>query len=279
MMDFTLTITSLVTMKYVDGEDVAAHIVKMKSFCQDLMLMNRDLEDGLFACFLRISMPPSWNYVFAGLPQMYTSAEVERRIKEEHGIKANQESVAMAFRAAQTNVKGHEHSNNSSDPYCTNCNKPGHLIAGCWSKGGGAEGKGPRQKKKQQKKKNNETERKNRKKGKDRTNEAVHNDSDDESRGSNSSYMATSITSHSRFHWFLDGGSTTHICKDISAFSKLAPTRGTIGSIQKKGPKLDIHGRGDIRVICSVKGRKDRIITLRDVTYCPDARNNLISES
>jgi hypothetical protein len=78
MTDFTLTITSLVTMKYVDGEDVAAHIAKMKSFCQDLMLMNRDLEDGLFACFLRISMPPSWNYVFAGLPQMYTSAEVER---------------------------------------------------------------------------------------------------------------------------------------------------------------------------------------------------------
>jgi hypothetical protein len=87
-------------------------------------------------------------------------------------------------------------------------------------------------------------------------NEAVHNDSDDESHATNSLYMATSITSHSHFHWILDGGSTTHICKDISAFSKLAPTQGTIGSIQKKGPKLDIHRRGDIHVICSVKGRK-----------------------
>ena len=66
MTDFTLTITSLVTTKYVDGEDVAAHIAKMKGFRRDLMLMDRDLEDGLFACFLRISMPPSWNYVLGG---------------------------------------------------------------------------------------------------------------------------------------------------------------------------------------------------------------------
>jgi hypothetical protein len=47
-----------------------------------------------------------------------------------------------------------------------NCNKPSHWITGCWSKGGGAKGKGPCQKKKQQKKKNNETEKK-KKKGKD----------------------------------------------------------------------------------------------------------------
>ena len=276
MTDFTLTITSLVTSKFVDGEDPAAHIAKMKGYRRDLMLMNRDLDDSLFACFLRISMPPNWNYVFAGLPQFYTSAEVERRIKDEHGIKTNQESVAMAYQAMQTNGKAHEHSHNSSEPYCTNCNKPGHWIAGCWSKGGGAEGKGPRQKKKQQKKKNEETEKK---KGKDRSNEAVQNDSDDESRASDSSYMATSVTSHSRFHWILDGGSTTHICNDKLAFSKLAPTRSTIGSIQKKGPKLDVHGRGDIRVICSVKGREDRVVTLCDVAYCPDARDNLVSES
>jgi len=56
-------------------------------------------------------------------------------------------------------------------------------------------------------------------------------------------------------------------------------TQGTIVSIQKKGLKLDIHGRGDIHVICSIKGREDRFITLRDVAYCPDARDNLISES
>lgn len=95
--DFTLTITSLVTTKYVDGEDISAHLAKMKGYRRDLTLMGRDIDDGLFACFMRISMPPTWNYVFAGLPSNYTSAEVERRIKDEYGIKTNQESVAMAY--------------------------------------------------------------------------------------------------------------------------------------------------------------------------------------
>ena len=89
----------------------------------------------------------------------------------------------------------------------------------------------------------------------------------------------TLTTSHSQFPWILDGSSTTHICKDISAFLKLALTWDTIGSIQKKGPKLDIHRIGDICIIFSIKGCEDRIITLWDVTYCPDAWDNLISES
>ena len=78
LTDFTLTITALVTTKYVDGEDVITHLAKMKGLRHDLTQMGRDVDDGLFACFLRISMPPTWNYVFAGLPNNYTSAEVER---------------------------------------------------------------------------------------------------------------------------------------------------------------------------------------------------------
>ena len=76
--DFTLMITLLVTMKYVDGEDILAHLAKMKGYHHDLTLMGRDIDDGLFACFMRISMPPTWNYIFAGLPNNYMSAEVKR---------------------------------------------------------------------------------------------------------------------------------------------------------------------------------------------------------
>ena len=78
LMDFTLMITALVTTKYVDSEDVTAHLAKMKGLCHDLTLMGCNVDDGLFACFLRISMPPTWNYVFAGLPNNYMSAEVEQ---------------------------------------------------------------------------------------------------------------------------------------------------------------------------------------------------------
>jgi len=84
-------------MKFVDGEDPATHIAKMKGYRHDLMLMNCDLDDSLFTCFLRILMPLTWNYIFARLPQLYTSAKVEHQINDEHGIKTNQESVAMAY--------------------------------------------------------------------------------------------------------------------------------------------------------------------------------------
>ena len=78
LTDFTLTITALVTTKYVDGEDVTTHLVKMKGLRRDLTLMGHNIDDGPFVCFLRISMPPTWNYVFAGLPNNYMSAEVEQ---------------------------------------------------------------------------------------------------------------------------------------------------------------------------------------------------------
>ena len=278
MMDFTLTITSLVTTKYVDGEDVAVHIAKMKGFHRDLMLMNRDLEDGLFACFLRISMPPTWNYVFAGLPQMYTSTEVERRVKDEFGIKANHESVAMAFCATQTNLKGHKHSHNPGDPYCTNCNKPRHWISRCWSKGCGTKGKGPHQKKRQQKKKDMKDKEK-KKKGKDRVNKAARDDSDNESHLSHTTYMASlSQITFSSYQWLLDSAATTHICKFKSAFVNLGMKPGTISSINKKAVTLSILGRGDVHIISKVDGQNDEIITLYNVAYCPDAADNLISE-
>src|ERR1700730_16204505 len=97
----------------------------------------------------------------------------------------------MAYRAAQTNGKPHEHSHvhNTGDPHCMNCNKPGHWITGCSSKGGGDEGKGPRQKKRQKKKSDEKDKKK--KRGKDRMNQAVKDDSDSESHASNATYMAT----------------------------------------------------------------------------------------
>ena len=76
-MDWTLTITALVTTHYTDSEDVTEHIAKMKAYCCDLILMQHDIADKLFVCFLCISMPSTWNYVFAALPDYYTSAEVE----------------------------------------------------------------------------------------------------------------------------------------------------------------------------------------------------------
>ena len=157
--DYTLTVTNLVTTKYEEGDDIMAHLAKIKGWRRDLILMNRDIPDDLFACFMRISMPASWNYIFAGLPAQYTSAEVERRIKDEHGVRLNQESAAAYFTRGSLNKKK-SNSPIPGQPFCTNCKRNGHSNKDCWSKGGGAEGKGPKQKKKQKKRDDEKDERK-----------------------------------------------------------------------------------------------------------------------
>ena len=58
---------------------------------------------------------------------------------------------------------------------CTNCKKPGHSIETCLAKGGGKEGKGPKQKKRSKFKKN---------KGKGNVNAAKDNSTDEKSDGS-----------------------------------------------------------------------------------------------
>ncbi|KIK78695.1 hypothetical protein PAXRUDRAFT_16736 [Paxillus rubicundulus Ve08.2h10] len=52
VMDWTLTIASLINTKHKDGEDIAAHIAKMKGYHHNIILMNCDIDDNLFTCFL-----------------------------------------------------------------------------------------------------------------------------------------------------------------------------------------------------------------------------------
>ena len=134
--DWTLTVTAIVTTCYTDGEDVSVHIAKMKGYRCDLILMQQDLVDELFACFLCISMPATWNYVFAALPNHYNTTEVEQCIHDEYGIRTSQAGGSTnAFQATQSNTK------KSCTPipgqlYCTNCNISGHWLKDCYSKGG-----------------------------------------------------------------------------------------------------------------------------------------------
>ena len=179
----------------------------------------------------------------------------------------------MAYRTGD----GHKHEHRAGEPFCTNCNKPGHWIVGCWAKGGGAEGKGPRQRKKQRKR---DSEKKDKKKDKEKANWAVRDKSDDESEHSDISYMATTTPfGLSSSRWIPNGGATTHICNNRSAFINFTSSHTTIRGINKHATSLMVHGTGDINVIVSIDGHKDQAVTFRNASYCPDAANNLISES
>lgn len=139
--DWTLTITALVSTRY---KDVMAHITKMKIYRRDLLIMQRDIDDGLFACFLRISMPSSWNYIFAALPDQYTSAEVERRIRDEYGVRTSQtKSNSNTFQAvcSRKSKSGLSRMPIEGQPYCDNRQISGHNTKDCYSPGGPMHGK------------------------------------------------------------------------------------------------------------------------------------------
>ena len=117
-------------------------------------------------------MPVTWNYIFAGLPAIYTSAEVEQQIKDESSIWKNQESAA-AYMTRGTGKTNKTDSPTPGQPFCMNCKKNSHLIKDCWSSGGGKEGQGLRQKKRK------DDDKKGKKKGRKRANLGMKN-SDDE---------------------------------------------------------------------------------------------------
>jgi hypothetical protein len=137
-----------------------------------------------------------------------------------------------------------------------NCNKPGHWIARCWAKRGGAEGQRPHQKKQ----KKRDSEKKDKKKDKEKASQAVQNKLDNESKHSDTLYMATNtpLSLHYQFCWILNGSATTYICKDRSAFLNFVPHCDIIGGINKEVTSLEVLSTGDINVIITIDGQRIR---------------------
>ena len=101
---------------------------------------------------------------------------------------------------------------------------------------------------------------------------AKHSDSD------LSSYLMCA-TSRSCFGWILDGGSTNHICMDRLAFATFTPTTDSIKGIVKNGPELQVLSTSTVLVTVSVQGRKECMVKLINVSYCPNTCDNLMSVS
>jgi len=98
---------------------------------------------------------------------------------------------------------------------CYNCHKKGHISKDCWAKGGGCEGQGPKGRKGPHRS--------------GRTNQAQDNIN---STLNDVAYMAYSVansTQVSKYDWFLDSASTSHICTIREVFTEYHPlTNSTI---------------------------------------------------
>jgi len=201
-------------------------------------------------------MPTTWNYVFAALPDHYSSAEVERRIRDEYGVHTSQStSTSTAFQASYPNKTkdGCSRTPVPGQPYCTNCRVSGHRTEECYSKGGPMHGKRRDKKVNKEDKGDMKQEDKLKKgKGKDRSktktskkaNQAVADEEEDDEDNRRSdldlSAYLTGTSPRSQFGWILDGSSTNHICTERSAFTTFAPTHDSIKGIVKNGPELEL---------------------------------------
>jgi hypothetical protein len=171
----------LCSMKLSDNDDPKAHLSELKQHFQ-LMLQRRDnlvkmgstMSDSRFNTLVMSSLPESYR------PTLQTITASERASKLSGGqsqqmkpdeliaflIEEGQHRVindertknaetALAMHGKKGGKKGSGKGNKSekdkSDETCGNCGKAGHKTPDCWSKGGGKEGQGPRQKKKSNK--------------------------------------------------------------------------------------------------------------------------------
>src|SRR5271168_785894 len=165
----------LSSMKLSDNEDSKTHLTELKYHFQllqtrrdNLIKIGSTLSESRFNIIIMSSLPDSYR------PTLQTITASERVSKLSGGqtssiksedliafiieeaqhrvINDEQTKTAESALAARLKKAGKSEKNEDEpDVTCDNCKKPGHTKEQCYSKGGGSEGQGPRQKRKAKK--------------------------------------------------------------------------------------------------------------------------------
>lgn len=174
---------------------------------------------------------------------------------------------ALAARAKQGgNSKGRKKEPGQSDETCENCDRPGHTKPDSWSKGGGKEGQGLRQKKNA---KNSETV-------------VIAADDDEEELFAStctSDYVAAAEsidTPKSRLGTCVDSGASRHYCPDRSKFTEYRAVERKI--TMADGRTMTTAGIGDLHIELPNGSGKMKTI-LKNAVHAPQMAFTLISIS
>jgi len=200
--------TRLRTKRYTEDspETLPSHIAELQKLREACGGLGVDVSDAQFAGVISLSMPtPSWDPVIGTLGGVLDPKIVISRLITEwsrrQGLTTPGKDPNMVF---QTGTR----------PKCENCNRPGHIKAKCWSKGGGQEGQFPW-------------------KRDTRTSNTVNSISD--------TPIVWTYGSKGRPEvWFADSAATIHV----------SPNREDFSSYQKYGEQRDVKAFGNN----SVKG-------------------------
>ena len=243
-----------------EGFDMVEHISNLRKLQEELHLMDNKVTDEDFVMILITSLPESWdNYTSSYLgssgnkPTLSSHELVAILMEEDRRRKGRNNDSATSLQAkGQNKGKG-------TDPKveCYNCHKKGHMSKDCWAKGGGREGQGPKGRR--------GPNRGNRSNQAEETNSSLND----------VSYMAFSGDKPSKGEWYLDSGSTSHICTQRDLFTDYTPLQNS--SVAGIGPTpANAVGRGTVIIDFSENGRTIPH-RLKEVLHVPDAPNCLIS--
>jgi len=236
--------TWLHTKCFIEGsaETVPTHIAELQRLQEACRGLGVDVTDTQFAGVITLSMPsPSWDPVIGTLGGILDLKVVilclNTKWSRRQGPTSGGKDSNMVFQT-------------SSRPKCENCNRPGHIKAKCWSKGGGQEGQFPW--------KNN-----------GRTSNTVNSVTD--------TPIVWAYGSSDRSDtWFADSAATIHV----------SPSRGDFSSYRKYEQERDIKafrnnsvkgvGEGDIEADIEYGGKTMRI-RLTQVMHVPEAEGKILS--
>ena len=205
----------LFCMIVTEGTPMHEHVTAFRQGMEKLNTMGDEykIPNRDFALLLIMSLPKSWDPFMTSYfgskadskATTITSSELIELLISEDGrrhAKSADNEVANATHIRKFNKKGGKHSNG---PACSNCGQSGHTIQDCWSKGGGKEGQGPKQKKKDKSK----TESANQ--------TATSNLPD-------MAYMAKQFSpAFRKDEWLADSGTTSHIATRCDMFRDFVP--------------------------------------------------------
>src|SRR5882762_1953369 len=152
--------------KCSEHDDMRAHLNKLQTMREDLASMGASIVDEDFTSIILGSIPPSYDTYIAAitatstlLNQVLTPTNLIDAISDEadrraiKNPKSKKDEHDAAFVAGQPKRGGGNSGSKKSkkDVECFNCHKKGHLKRDCWAPGGGAEGKGLKNRKGKQK--------------------------------------------------------------------------------------------------------------------------------
>ena len=141
------------SLKCGEDDNVRTHFDNIANLREQLAAMGKTIPDDEYASILLGSIPSNFEAVISSMSThvaltntTLTPETVVRLITDEYDrrvLKAGKQGEGQdeALTADATKKK-----KSKKDIECFNCQKPGHVKADCWAKGGGKEGQGPKRK-------------------------------------------------------------------------------------------------------------------------------------